>query len=84
LQISIRGRGKLYFEVEIMQTISGHALTIFKDACGVHDFSKEEIVCIEAIADQLEPILKSSKNRAAGKQWATTLPVSQGGDIPRR
>jgi hypothetical protein len=50
-------------EVEIMATLSGRALSVFKDACGVHEFSEEELGRIEAITDQLEQVLKASKDR---------------------
>lgn len=53
----------MHTEVVAMPTINGRALTIFKDACGVHEFNEEEMTRVEAIADQLEQVLKSSKDR---------------------
>ena len=50
-------------EVEHMATISNRALTILKDACGIHDFSDEEQARIEVLAEQLNEILKGSKER---------------------
>jgi len=46
-----------------MATISNRALTILKDACGIHDFSDEEQARIEVLAEQLNEILKGSKER---------------------
>jgi hypothetical protein len=48
---------------EVMATISGRVLSVLKDACGVHEFNDEEMAGIKAVADQLEAILKSSKDR---------------------
>jgi hypothetical protein len=49
-------------EVE-MATISSKALTILKDACGVHEFTDLEQARIEVLAEQLNEILKASKER---------------------
>ena len=46
-----------------MATISDRALSIFKDACGVHDFSDVEQARIEVLAEQLNEILRASKER---------------------
>jgi hypothetical protein len=46
-----------------MATISNRALSIFKDACGIHDFSDIEQARIEVLAEQLNEILKASKQR---------------------
>jgi hypothetical protein len=50
-----------------MTTISGRALTIFKDACGIHDFTDVEQARIEVLAEQLNEILKASKERSKQK-----------------
>jgi hypothetical protein len=50
-------------EVERMATISNRALTILKDACGVHEFTDQEQAHIEVLAEQLNEILKASKER---------------------
>lgn len=46
-----------------MATISYRALSIFKDACGIHDFSDEEQARVEVLAEQLNEILNASKER---------------------
>ena len=46
-----------------MATISSRALTILKDACGVHEFTDVEQARIEVLAEQLSEILKASKQR---------------------
>lgn len=46
-----------------MATISGRALSIFKDACGIHEFSDEEQARIEVLAEQLRQIMQASKQR---------------------
>jgi len=46
-----------------MATISSKALTILKDACGVHEFTDVEQARIEVLAEQLSEILKASKKR---------------------
>jgi hypothetical protein len=46
-----------------MPAVSDRALTILKDACGVHDFTDEEQARIEVLAEQLSEILKASKKR---------------------
>ncbi len=46
-----------------MATISSKALTILKDACGVHEFTDVEQARIEVLAEQLSEILKASKQR---------------------
>ncbi len=50
-------------EVERMATISSRALTILKDAAGVHEFTDVEQAHIEVLAEQLNEILKASKQR---------------------
>jgi hypothetical protein len=50
-------------EAEHMATISDRALTIFTDACGVHNFTDVEQARIEVLAEQLNEILKASKQR---------------------
>jgi len=50
-------------EVEGMATISNRALSVFKDACGVHDFNEVEQARVEVLAEQLNEILKASKER---------------------
>ena len=50
-----------------MATISNRALSVFKDACGLHEFNDEEQARIEVLAEQLYAILKSSKEREAGE-----------------
>ena len=47
-----------------MLAISGRALSIFKDACGVHEFTEIEQARMEVLAEQVEEILKASKERA--------------------
>lgn len=54
-------------EAERMTTISDRALSIFKDACGVHDFTDMEQARIEVLAEQLNEILKASKERLKQK-----------------
>jgi len=44
-------------------TISDKALSILKDACGVHDFTDVEQARIEVLAAQLNEILNDSKER---------------------
>ena len=46
-----------------MATISNRALSIFKDACGVHDFTDVEQARIEVLAEQVNEILNASKER---------------------
>jgi hypothetical protein len=46
-----------------MATISSRAVTIFKDACGLHQFTDIEQARIEVLAEQLNEILASSKDR---------------------
>ena len=46
-----------------MATISNRALSVFKDACGVHDFNEVEQARVEVLAEQLNEILKASKER---------------------
>ena len=46
-----------------MPQISNHSLAIFKDACGLHDFTDVERAHIEVLAEQLKEILEASKER---------------------
>lgn len=46
-----------------MATISSRALTILKDACGVHEFTDVEQARVEVLAEQIDEILKASKQR---------------------
>jgi hypothetical protein len=46
-----------------MATMSKRALSTFKDACGVHEFTDVEQARIEVLAEQLNEILKASKER---------------------
>ena len=46
-----------------MATISSKALTILKDACGVHEFTEQEQARMEVLAEQVDEILKASKQR---------------------
>jgi hypothetical protein len=46
-----------------MATISNRALSILKDACGVHDFTDVEQSRIEVLAEQLNEILSASEER---------------------
>jgi hypothetical protein len=46
-----------------MPRISDRSLSILKDACGVHDFTDVEQAHIEVLAEQLNEILKASKQR---------------------
>jgi len=46
-----------------MATISNRALSILKDACGVHEFTDQEQARIEVLAEQLNEILEASKER---------------------
>jgi hypothetical protein len=46
-----------------MATISSKALTVFKDVCGVHEFIDVEQARIEVLAEELNEILKPSKQR---------------------
>jgi hypothetical protein len=46
-----------------MATISSKALTVLKDACGVHEFTDVEQARMEVLAEQLDEILKVSKER---------------------
>ncbi len=46
-----------------MPTISDRALSIFKDVSGVHDFNEVEQARLEVLAEQLNEILKASKER---------------------
>ncbi len=50
-----------------MATISDRSLSILKDACGVHDFTDVEQARIEVLAEQLNDILKASKEREKQK-----------------
>ena len=54
-----------------MATISDRAVSIFKDACGIHDFSEMEQARIEVLAEQLNEILKVSKERLKTKGGAS-------------
>jgi hypothetical protein len=56
-------RSTIRTEVMGMATISNRALSIFKDACGIHDLSDVEQPKIEVLAEQLCEILKASKQR---------------------
>ena len=46
-----------------MATISNKALSILKDACGVHEFTDVEQARIEVLAEQINQILNDSKER---------------------
>ena len=46
-----------------MATISNRALSIFKDACGVHELTDMEQARLEVLAEQVNEILESSKER---------------------
>jgi len=46
-----------------MPRISDKSLSILKDACGVHDFTDVEQARMEVLADQINDILKTSKER---------------------
>ena len=46
-----------------MATISNRSLSIFKDACGIHEFTDVEQTRIEVLAEQLNEILRASKER---------------------
>ena len=46
-----------------MATISNRALSILKDACGVHEFTDQEQARMEVLAEQIDEILKASKQR---------------------
>ena len=46
-----------------MATISNTALSILKDACGVHEFTDIEQARMEVLAEQINDILKASKER---------------------
>lgn len=50
-----------------MARISDRALSIFKDACGIYDFSDIEQAQIEVLAEQLREILRASKERQKKK-----------------
>jgi hypothetical protein len=50
-----------------MATISDRALSIFKDACGIHELNDVEQARIEVLAEQLNEILESSKKRMKEK-----------------
>ena len=50
-----------------MATISDRSLSVFKDACGVHDFTDVEQARIEVLAEQLNEILRASKDREKQK-----------------
>lgn len=52
-----------------MPKISDRSLSILKDACGIHDFTDIEQARMEVLADQINEILKASKERE--KQTAT-------------
>jgi len=54
-----------------MATISNRALSIFKDACGIHNFEDVEQARIEVLAEQLDEILKASKERDKKRQRRT-------------
>lgn len=47
-----------------MARISSKALTILKDACGVHEFTDLEQARIEVFAEQLNEILIASEKRS--------------------
>jgi len=47
-----------------MAAISNRALSILKDACGVHDFTEMEQARLEVLAEQINEVLKTSKERA--------------------
>lgn len=49
-----------------MATVSNRALSIFKDVCGVHDFTDLEQVRLEVLAEQVNEILEASKERYKG------------------
>lgn len=46
-----------------MPRVSDLSLSILKDACGVHEFTDVEQARIEVLAEQLNEILKASKQR---------------------
>ena len=46
-----------------MPRISDRSLSILKDACGIHDFTDVEQARMEVLADQINEILKASKER---------------------
>ena len=50
-------------EVRGVAKISDRALSIFKDACGIHDFSDIEQAKIEVLAEQLNEIMRASDER---------------------
>ena len=50
-----------------MPTVSNRALSILKDACGVHDFTDLEQARMEVLADQINEILKACKERLKQK-----------------
>ena len=59
-----------------MATISYRALSIFKDACGVHDFSDEEQARVEVLAEQLNQILNASKERLKQRAAHSSVQLS--------
>jgi hypothetical protein len=50
-----------------MAQISDRSLSIFKDACGLHDFTDLEQARVEVLAEQLNEILQASKERQKDK-----------------
>jgi hypothetical protein len=46
-----------------MATMSRRTLTILKDATGVHEFNEEEMARIDALAELLNQILRTSEDR---------------------
>lgn len=50
-----------------MPRISDRSLSILKDACGIHDFTGIEQARMEVLADQINEILKASKERGKTK-----------------
>jgi hypothetical protein len=51
-----------------MAQISNRSLSILKDACGIHDFTDVEQARIEVLAEQLNELLKASKERDKKKE----------------
>lgn len=50
-----------------MARMSDRALSIFKEACGLHDLNDIEQARIEVLAEQLKEILQASKERSKEK-----------------
>ena len=50
-----------------MSRISDRSLSILKDACGIHDFTEVEQARMEVLADQINEILRASKEREKQK-----------------